>query len=119
MTDRELQSLRTFGVLSDKAADEIVRLRAEVARLTAAHDHKLRAAEALPQASVRDVPNSDSEEAACYRWLLANWGQLVTHTYYEGLGEQPAVREVGIVQTLSPVDPDSLHRAIVRAMSAA
>ena len=38
MTDRELQSLRILGFVSEKAADEIVRLRVRVAELEAVHE---------------------------------------------------------------------------------
>ena len=44
------------------------------------------------------------------------WSAYTAH--YEGIGEPRAVRALGIVPTLRPVDPESLHRAIVRAMRA-
>jgi hypothetical protein len=66
---------------------------------------------------VRQSPNTEREEAACYRWLRANWGQLATHTSYGDIGAPHVVSSITLVRTLRPVDPDSLHRAILRAMS--
>jgi hypothetical protein len=59
------------------------------------------------------------EDAACYRWLRANWGRLTTHTSYEGgINEPRKVREITILPgALGSIDQDSLHRAILRAMS--
>jgi hypothetical protein len=114
-------------------ASEIERLRAEVVRLTAAHDHQYKmaglmlreaersaaAAAAASRAQWCGVNVEQEEDAACYRWLRANWGRLTTHTSYEGgINEPRKVREITILPgALSPVDPDSLHRAILRAMS--
>lgn len=60
------------------------------------------------------APNPEVEEAACYRWLRDNWGQIAVETI---LGAPRAVKAVELLPTLQPVDPKSLHRAILRAMS--
>jgi hypothetical protein len=59
------------------------------------------------------------EDATCYRWLAANWGRIVTDTCWNGVDEPRGVKAIEIgPETLGSVDPESLHRAILRAMQA-
>ena len=59
------------------------------------------------------------EDATCYRWLVANWGRIVTDTCWNGVDEPRGVKAIELgPETLCSVDPESLHRAILRAMSA-
>ena len=112
---------------------ELAAAAAEVVRLTAAHDHQYKmaglmlreaersaaAAAAASRAQWCGVNVEQEEDAACYRWLRANWGRLTTHTSYEGgINEPRKVREITILPgALGSIDQDSLHRAILRAMS--
>lgn len=58
------------------------------------------------------------EDATCYRWLVANWGRIVTDTCWNGVDEPRGVKSIELgPDTLGSVDPESLHRAILRAMS--
>ena len=52
------------------------------------------------------------------RWLIANWGRIVTDTCWNGVDEPRGVKGIELVETLSDVDPESLERAINRAMAA-
>lgn len=65
----------------------------------------------------RRPPNPEIEEAACYRWLRDNWGQIAIETSYGAHGAPRVVKAIELLLTLQPVDPKSLHRAILRAMS--
>lgn len=59
------------------------------------------------------------EDASCYRWLVANWGRIVTDTCWNGVDEPRGVKAVELgPKTLGSVDPESLHRAVLRAMAA-
>jgi hypothetical protein len=59
------------------------------------------------------------EDATCYRWLVENWGRIVTETCWNGVDEPRGVKAIEIgPETLRSVDPESLHRAILRAMQA-
>jgi ribA/ribD-fused uncharacterized protein len=59
------------------------------------------------------------EDATCYRWLVENWGRIVTETCWNGVDEPRGVKAIEIgPETLGSVDPESLHRAILRAMQA-
>ena len=59
------------------------------------------------------------EDATCYRWLVANWGRIVTDTCWNGVDEPRGVKAIELgPETLGSVDPESLHRAILRAMTA-
>lgn len=59
------------------------------------------------------------EDATCYRWLVANWGRIMTDTCWNGVDEPRGVKAIGLgPETLVSVDPESLHRAILRAMAA-
>ena len=57
------------------------------------------------------------KDAACYRWLIANWGRIVTDTCWNGIDEPRGVKAIELgPKTLGSVDPESLHRAICRTM---
>ena len=59
------------------------------------------------------------EDATCYRWLVANWGRIITDTCCGGVDEPRGVKAIELgPETLRSVDPESLHRSILRAMAA-
>lgn len=59
------------------------------------------------------------EDATCYRWLVAHWGRIVTDTCDGGIDAPRGVRVIELgPDTLRDVHPESLHRAILRAMAA-
>ena len=49
-----------------------------------------------------------------YEWLLNNWGQVVTHTRWDG--HTVYVEKVGVTKSLMPCDPTSLRLEIQTAM---
>ena len=83
----------------------------------------LRAAAMAELAKANEVLARDAmklrEDATCYRWLVENWGRIVTETCWNGVDEPRGVKAIEIgPETLGSVDPESLHRAILRAMQA-
>lgn len=59
------------------------------------------------------------EDATCYRWLVAHWARVVTDTCWNGVDEPRGVKAIELgPETLGSVDPESLHRAILRAIEA-
>lgn len=58
------------------------------------------------------------EDTACYRWLVAHWSRVITDTFDGGIDEPCGVTAIELgPETLRSVDPESLHRAVLRAMA--
>ena len=58
------------------------------------------------------------EDAECYRWLVAHWARIATDTSWNGVDEPRFAKAIELgPETLGSVDPESLHRAIRRAMA--
>ena len=59
------------------------------------------------------------EDATCYRWLVAHWARICTNTCCGGVDEPRGVTSIELgSENLGTVDPEQLHRAILRAIQA-
>lgn len=85
MTDRELQSLISMGVLPEKAADEIVRLRVRVAELEAAHEDASGAIlQAVEAERERSAHKADAYSQAWWtRHCASNRGMDITRAAHD------------------------------------